>query len=192
MTNIIDKNSESAGIELSRCLTQGGIAISPCDTIYGILGHVPETEEKIRSLKGRAEAKPFIVLQSSMELVIAASIQEIPEPLLMLWPGPLTLVVATSGGTTGFRIPADPLLRDVLRTTGAIYSTSVNFAGQPSLFRISEIIEQFAGQVDLVVDGGDMIGRSPSTVLDISTSPYRLLRDGAIKLPEDIRALCRD
>ena len=190
MARILSRNSEWTSRELSGCLSGGGIAVAPCDTIYGILGHVPDTESGIRDIKGRAETKPFIVLQSSAELIVAASEQTIPEQLLGLWPGPLTLVVATGVGTTGFRVPADPFLRGVLDSTGPLYSTSVNFAGRPALCKISEIIDQFSDRVELIVDGGDLVGRVASTVLDVSTTPYRLLRPGAVELPEEIRALC--
>lgn len=190
MARVLSKNSPSAGGDLCDCLSGMGIAIAPCDTIYGILGRAPETESRIRAIKGRAETKPFIILQSSAELILASSAQTIPGVLLDLWPGPLTLVVSSATGTTGYRVPADPFLRAILETTGALYSTSVNLAGQPSLSKTSDIIDQFMDRVDLIVTAGDLVGRVTSTVLDISTTPYRLLRAGAIELPEGILAQC--
>lgn len=176
--------------QLVRCIRGGGVAVSPCDTIYGIVGKAPETEHRIRTLKGRGEAKPFIVLEPTVDEVTRAAVEGIPDSLLALWPGPLTLIVRTKDGTTGYRVPSDPWLNGVLRQTGPVYSTSVNFSGGPSLWRIADIVARFESLVDLIVDGGNLQNRIPSTILDISVSPYKLLRKGALPLPEEVFRLC--
>jgi len=60
----------------------------------------------------------------------------------------------------------------------------VNRSGQPALWRIADILEQFEGAVDLVVDAGDLLERLPSTIVDASRRPFRVLRRGALELPE--------
>ncbi|MBT3273248.1 MAG: L-threonylcarbamoyladenylate synthase [Spirochaetales bacterium] len=183
-------NSEAVQL-LATALNRGGLGIAPCDTIYGILGAVPASEAKIRDLKGRDERKPFLVLEASAEAVIQASETKIPEMLLSLWPGPLTLVVKTRNRTTGYRIPDDSFLTAVIQQTGSLYSTSVNIAGTPDLWEIDEIINRFKHKVDIIVNGGDLEGRLSSTVIDISVVPYVILREGAGVLPEEIRRKCR-
>ena len=116
----------------------------------------------------------------------------LPIPILLsLWPGPVTFIVRSSTGTLGCRVPADRFLQSILCETGPLYSTSVNFADQPSLARISDITEHFGEKVKVVIDGGDLAGRSPSSILDISVTPYRILRDGGAVLSKEIRELCR-
>ena len=60
MTTVVAGAEGDAADQLSSCLQAGGIAIAPCDTIYGILGSVPATRSKIKKVKGREEGKPFI------------------------------------------------------------------------------------------------------------------------------------
>ena len=188
---IVHQDNPQATEYLIRCLKNEGVAITPCDTIYGIVGKAPETDGKMRTLKGRSESKLFIVLQPTVSDVSKVCLDEIPDILLSLWPGPLTLVVRSATGPIGCRVPGDGFLRNVLRQTGPLYSTSVNFANRPSLWRITDITAQFESKVDLIIDGGDLEGRLPSTVLDISAFPYRILRDGAAALPEEVLSLCR-
>lgn len=192
MAEIIPKSDTTAEQKLTDCIQSGGIAVAPCDTIYGIVGKAPESEGIIRRVKGRGEDKPFLVLQPRIADVVEATDTVIPDELLDLWPGPLTLVVSTGDGTTGFRVPADPFLRNVLSRTGRIFSTSVNKSGQSALWRIDDIVAGFGNCVELIVDGGDLDGKIASTVLDISTRPYQLLRQGAATLPESIIRLCAE
>ena len=85
------------------------------------------------------------------------------------------------------RVPRDPLLAGLLRRLGRpLASTSVNRAGQAPLWRIREIVAEFEREVDLVVDAGDLEGRIPSTIVDLSVRPWRLLRPGAVRLPEEL------
>ena len=182
-----DRNAETL---LTSSLRAKRIAIAPCDTIYGILGSAPSTEEKIFAIKGRGHDKPLIELHSSVESVLSQAIDSIPEAFLSLWPGALTLIIPTEKGKTGFRVPADDFLLKVLRNTGPLYSTSVNVSGEPSLWRITDIKARFAGKVDLIVDGGDLEGKLPSTIIDVSEKQYKVVRAGAVKLSDEVLALC--
>lgn len=190
MAQIIRADSPDAVGLLSACLAADGIAIAPCDTIYGILGRAPVTESRIREIKGRGENKPFIVLQPSVKSVLAFATQEIENSLLDLWPGALTLIIATGEGNVGMRVPADSFLVDVLNRTGPLYSTSVNVSGEQPLWRIADIKQTFSGRVDMIVDGGDMPGKLPSTIVDITKKPYRVLRYGVVELPADVLRRC--
>ena len=173
---------------VSRILEAGGVVIMPCDTIYGIVGRAPDSEERIRSLKGRTETAPFIVLVPDAAAAERASSGPIDPRIASLWPAPLTVVVpGKEGKSVGLRVPADPFLLSVLRRVAAgLYSTSVNHSGRPPLERISEILAEFENEVELVVDGGDLPGRRPSTLLDITGRPYRILRQGAFQVPPEL------
>ncbi len=191
MAAIVDYVSPDSAASLFSCLNNNGIAIAPCDTIYGILGSAPAAEEKIRAIKGREGQKPFIVLHATIESIIDLALDTIPAPVLALLPGALTLIVQTKEGKKGLRVPADNFLKTVLERTGPLISTSVNLTGEPPLWRIGEIKERFGDIVDIIVDGGDLPGKVPSTILDISDKPFTVVRPGAVLLPEEVLRYCR-
>ncbi len=179
-----------AGPTLLRVLAGGGVAIVPCDTIYGIVGLAPATEARIGLIKGRAQGKPLLRLIGDESWLSRYTSAGMPPPLRRFWPGPLTVVFAAlGGGTVALRVPADPWLRGLLAALdGALASTSVNLEGEPPLGAIAQIRDRFESKVDLVVDGGDRIDTMPSTLLDVTRTPYRVLRQGAVTIPDDLTA----
>ena len=191
MATIVACGDQFAAASLSSCLIDKGIAIAPCDTIYGILGTVSDAEKRIRKIKGRGEQKPFLVLHAAVESIADIALEPIPAPVLDLLPGALTLIVQTKEGKKGFRVPADNFLKTVLERTGPLFSTSVNFSGEPPLWRIGEIKKLFGEKVDIIIDGGDLPGKLPSTILDISKKPFTIVRTGAVLLPEEVLRFCR-
>jgi L-threonylcarbamoyladenylate synthase len=162
----------------------GGVVIMPCDTIYGFIGKYPDTDRRIRALKGRDEKKPFLVL-SSEACLDSLTDRQIPEEFRKYWPGPLTLILYKKNGrtTVAVRIPDDPILLQIIDAVGApVFSTSVNRSGSEALHGIEQIRKEFENEVDLIVDGGNREGGSPSTIVDITSRPYRLVRRGSLVL----------
>lgn len=175
--------------ETLRCvLARGGVAIVPCDTIYGIVGLAPAAEARISRIKGRGQGKPLLRLIADESWLPRYTGTAMPPRLRPFWPGPLTVVFPDrEGGTVALRVPADAWLRSLLAALDeAVASTSVNLEGEPPLARIVEIVERFESKVDLVVDGGDRVDTMPSTLLDVTVTPYRVLRQGAARIPEDL------
>jgi len=166
-------------------LSRQGVAIIPCDTIYGLVGGVPESEERIRLIKGRGEDKPFLILIPDPGRCPDFSPMPVPVELSGFWPGPLTLILPRQGGgTVALRVPDSPFLRGSMRSTGAaLFSTSVNRTGCPPLWRERDIIGEFRDDVDLILTAGDLEGRMPSTIVDACLRPFRLVRKGALELP---------
>lgn len=195
---VIGIKESSAFPLLLQTFKEGGLAIMPCDTIYGIVGIAPGTGEKIRALKGREEQKPLIQLILSPSWLNDFTDLTLPEILEAYWPGPLTLIFPTKTEdsrairqgisrreTVALRVPKDPFLQKILQEIKKpLFSTSVNKSGQQPLWRSHDIIAAFAQDVDLIVDSGDLPDRAPSTILDISSRPYRLIRQGVVKIPE--------
>jgi len=70
-------------------------------------------------------------------------------------------------------------------------ATSANLSGQPSPATARQVIEQLAGRLPLIIDGGECPGGVASSVVDLSASPPRLLRAGAVSA-EDLRAFLPD
>jgi L-threonylcarbamoyladenylate synthase len=162
------------------------IVVLHCDTIYGLIGISPETEPKIRSIKGRTEGKPFINLIPDVSWLPRLTDMELPQPFEKYWPGPLTLIFPARGGdTVGLRVPEDELLRRLMYDLDRpLFSTSVNRSGHPPLTEIRAIIAEFSDDVDLIVDSGDAAEGRPSTIIDLTRTPFKLVRRGAVLVSE--------
>ena len=170
-------------------LSNGGVAIIPCDTMYGIVGLAPETGSKIRAVKGRGEDKPFLQLIGDSSWIARMSDMPVPPALGRYWPGPLTLVFpARDGGSVALRFPDSPFLQRLLQALGRpLYSTSVNRSGAEPLTDIAAMAKEFERDVDLVYDAGSLTPGPPSTVIDITCRPFQVLRAGAVAVaPEDL------
>jgi L-threonylcarbamoyladenylate synthase len=183
---VIEKHRALQDSDLLGIIQSGGVCILPCDTIYGFVGRSSTTENRIRKIKGRSETKQFIRLISGVDDFYEISATKINEQLLSLWPGPLTIIVAhKEGGTVAVRVPNDPFLQSILHPVDEpLISTSVNRTGEKPLWKIREIIDTFESEVDLIVDGGDFDEPVPSTIVDATCTPNRIIRQGACTVPE--------
>ncbi len=195
---MLTKNSKGSVVFAADCLLKGGIAVLPTDTVYGFSGIVDvkgrerfKTDDTIRSVKGRSETKPLIQLISKPEDIFLFTDDVIPQKLLSLWPGPLTLIVnvkaesplAFDAGTVAFRCPGDEWLRSVIALCGApVYSTSVNLSGCPVLDTVSEIEGTFGKSVDLIVDDGDKKNAVPSTIVSLCGESPVVVRKGSLDI----------
>ncbi len=165
-------------------LAKKGIGVIPCDTIYGFVGIAPDTEKKISEIKGRSEGKKFLrlILPSWLSLYTDAKIES---ELITMGTGCITFVVKDYyGETTAVRFPKDPLLINILnKLEKPLYSTSVNRSGKEILYRSKDILKEFGNDIDLFLDAGDIPGL-PSTILDVTSFPYRIIRSGTCTVPE--------
>jgi L-threonylcarbamoyladenylate synthase len=174
---------------LVQVIVSGGVAIAPGDTMYGLIGAAPGTEGRIRRVKGRGEDKPFLQILPDHTWVTQVSDMPVPSRLARYWPGPLTVVFAARrGGTVALRVPDSEFLRRLLYAVNVpLFSTSVNRAGQQPLLTLEAMRREFEGDVDLIYDAGPLPAGLPSTLLDITCSPFRVLRQGALRLsPDDL------
>ncbi len=174
---------------LASLLRGGGVALLPTDTIYGLhaLATHEEAIRRIVALKGRDEDKPLVVLGASREDLAAIGAElPISSPALdELWPGPLTAIVplkrpvAASRGASslGIRVPAVSWLRELLRATGPLASTSANLSGQPPITDPQELSHDLQNSLDAILDCGRLSG-DPSTIVDFTGDQPRLIRGG--------------
>ena len=192
---------EAATLARAACvLGAGGIVAFPTETFYG-LGVAALDAPAVRrvfGLKGRAESKPVLVLVDSIEMVerVAASVPEAARRLMdRHWPGPLTLVLAarpeipdevTAGtGTVGVRLSPHPVATGLVRHLGApVTAPSANPSGASPASTAGGVLDYFARGLELVLDGGPTPGGPPSTVVDATVTPPRVLRRGAVELGE--------
>lgn len=160
----------------------------PTETFYGLA--VPpgdgEALARVFALKRRPQEKAVPVVVASLHQ--ADVLVDVPERwrerLAGAWPSPLTVVVpARCGGTLAVRVPAHPLLRALLELVGPLTATSANLAGGPPATTPEEVQAALGEDLALLLDGGATPGGSPSTVLDLTSAPPRLLRPGAWTVP---------
>jgi L-threonylcarbamoyladenylate synthase len=185
----------------SRCkevVAAGGVIVYPTDTYYG-LGADPRDPCAVRKLfeiKNRPADQPILLLIAE-PAEVRDWVEVIPSGAADLmkrhWPGPLTLIFRakadvlpelTAGtGTIGLRVPGNKLTRGLLQSLGrALTGTSANRSGQSSIRTAVEADAAIGDRVDLILDGGETMGGKPSTVVEVSTDVFRVLREGAVPL----------
>jgi L-threonylcarbamoyladenylate synthase len=179
--------------ELAAALERGEVVAIPTETVYGLATRADEAAAVARmaALKGRAPGQPFQLLIDP----VAAVLPLLAEPATLervraMWPGPLTavvrarpgvaLAVVTAEGTVGVRQPADALACAVIRAAGGVLAaTSANRSGASPATSAAEVARSF-GDALLVLDGGERSGLAASTVVDLTSDPPLLLREGPI------------
>jgi L-threonylcarbamoyladenylate synthase len=186
--------------ELSRfsvLLARGGVAAVPTETFYGLAAD-PTNERgvsRVFEIKGRDDGKPLLVLFSDRAQLDSLGVAAEParlEQFLAIWPAPLTVVLplrsplaASRGGTTlALRMPAAPRLRELLFAVGPLTGTSANRSGDPPLADPDAVARALGSDLDLMVDDGPTAGGQPSTLIDATREPFRVLRRGAFRWPE--------
>lgn len=187
-----DENSEVLYIEQEKTfdrtieqLKNDQVIVLPCDTIYGLCAKMGKAEKTLRNIKNREETKPFLILAT---LEQAKELCFVPQEILDLWPCPLTAILnKKEGGTLAIRVPSDPFLQAVLVKLGSpIYSTSVNESGHSYLTNIMDIILNYKNRVPTFIVDSQMQGNTPSTLIDATNKPFKILRQGKYKVPENL------
>ena len=183
---ICRKSDPNSGVRCATLLAENKTLILPTDTVYGFSTVADEAGAKrIRRIKGRDENKPFIRLIAKPDAIFSFTSCAVPESLLKLWPGALTLIVPSDAehcGSVALRCPGDAWLRDVIEAVGKpIFSTSVNRSGKAVLSNIEEILREFTDDVSLIVDDGDKTNALPSTIVKFDGN-MTVIRQGAVRI----------
>ena len=186
-------------------LRNGKPIVMPFDTVYGLAAD-PFREEPTRrlyELKGRDQTEPSALVACDFDYLFEC-LPEIDGRAMslarLLLPGPVTLVLpnparrfrwltGTNPEAIGVRVPDfDGPGAEVLARVGALVATSANHPGGPDPKRLDEVSEDIREGAGAVVEGGELPG-SPSTVIDLSGTKPRILRDGALPAEEALRRL---
>ncbi len=186
--------------QAASALEAGGAVVVPTDTVYGVAARLdrPDGLDRLFELKRRDRSNPLAVLVAhrpqALGLVDRSALDdEVAEAVAEMmdrgWPGALTLVVPRKaeargfdlGGdaaTIGVRCPSSPVVRALAAASGPLATTSANRSGDPTPSTAAAAARALAGSVDLVIDAGPCTER-PSTVVDVTGRPFRILRQGS-------------
>lgn len=206
-TPVFPADRPGAVEQVAGILQDGGIAAFPTETVYGLGADAfnPEAVARVFAAKGRPSGKPLILHLSGPEM-LPQVVADVPAAARVLieafWPGPLTLVLKKAGGvpaivtaggvSVAVRCPAHPVATALIRALGRpLAAPSANRSGSPSPTTAGEVMEDLAGLIDAVLDGGPTGIGMESTVVDLTVSPPTVLRLGALSV-EALRRLLPD
>ena len=181
-------------------LNNNGIIIYPTDTVYGVGASIDSLKglQKIYEAKERNFSSPLIALLSKVEYIEKIAIIDEEKKIIIeklaseFWPGALTIILnkkenvpgimVSNGETVGVRIPALKLAQDIIESVGGILpTTSANISGEKTPRSFEELSEKFKERVEVIVDGGKSPLGIESTILDLTKTLPKILREGAIK-----------
>ncbi|MDF7807509.1 L-threonylcarbamoyladenylate synthase [Pontiellaceae bacterium B12219] len=187
----IDRNSPNAQTlaKARDVLLCGGLVIVPTETVYGIACDpaVPGAMEKLIAAKGRDGDKPVARLAADGTQVKAASKHwnaGLDALAAKWWPGPLTIIVETSEGWTGYRVPDHAVAVELAKLCGRTLAlTSANLSGEPDTKTAKEALASV--KADLALDSGPSAEKAiPSTVIKVDQNKIECLREGRILFTE--------
>lgn len=206
-TQILSTTDPNAFTYAVQLLREHRVIAFPTDTVYGVGAH-GFNERAIEQLfvvktRERGKAIPYLLSDAEQLNVVA---REIPATARLLatkfWPGALTLVVPASarvpkiliagGDTVAVRVPNNRVTRALIDALGVpLAATSANISGGRDPANAAEVLAQLDGRIPLILDGGATRGNVPSTVVDVTVNPPKVLRVGALAVEEIERVLGR-
>lgn len=177
------------------------ILIFPTDTVYGIGVSINDKEgqEQIYQIKDRPSNKRLSVLCANLEDIekIAVLTDDAAKIINEFMPGALTIVLKSKEeiisdyiyDTIAVRIPNHPVALRVLAENGPMATTSVNISGQEPMNDYVEIYKKFSEKVFYIYPNAETISNISSTIIDLTTNPYTLIREGSIKFDDVMKFL---
>ncbi len=179
-------------------LSAGGIVAYPTESYYalGVLATDLSAVERLFALKGRPADKPLPVIVGNMD-VLNTVVKDVPGRALDLmnrfWPGALTLIFEANesipdlltGGTgrVAVRIPGESAALSLAKALLLpITATSANPSSKQPADNTDMVINYFRDKLDFVIDSGKLPGGKPSTIVDITVIPPKILREGRVLL----------
>ena len=208
MMTKIDKDKKSKIEKAIKILKNGGVAVFPTDTFYGI-GSLPEKKavEKIYKIKKRDFSKKIIALISNKEILkdlvneTEENMEKISKILNEYWPGELTVIFRANCNftrkfdenmeTVGIRIPKNKIALEIIKESGGILLTSsANISGESSVKKIEDLSEELLKNVDIVIPNEESkLTGKPSTIVKFENGEITLLREGNILFEEIVKKL---
>lgn len=181
-----------------KIVKDGGIIIFPTDTAFGIgcrIDNYASVDKlfKIRR-RPRQQAMPVLVSSPNMALSYYSSPSDNVRHLMKdYWPGGLTIIdqckkdliyspIRGGKDTVGMRMPNHPIILKIIERIGVpVLGPSANFHSDPTPYSLADLNPELTKLVDFVVQGECTV-KLASTVVDCSMTPYKIIRQGAVRL----------
>jgi L-threonylcarbamoyladenylate synthase len=192
--------AESGALEEAVALLKAGQLIAfPTDTLYGVGVDAFNAEaiETLYRVKERPRMKgiPILLANAGDINKVAADVPALAAELIeRFWPGPLTLIVPRKVGlpenlspneNVAVRIPDNDVARELIHMAGgALATSSANRSGEDPARDAAQALTALGGSIAAVVDGGSAPYGMPSTIVDCTTTPPRILRSGPLSAAE--------
>lgn len=189
--------SDEAVLAAAEAIADGRLVVIPTDTVYGIAADAfsRSAVQRLLDAKGRGREMPPPVLVGATT-TLEALVDQVPAWLRAMveefWPGPLTVIcreqpsltwdLGDTRGTVAVRMPDHPVAIEVLMRTGPLAVSSANVTGEPAATTAEAASAMLAASVEVYLDGGESRLAVPSTILDATASPPRVVRAGSIDL----------
>jgi len=179
-------------------LKAGEIGVIPTDTLYGVVACATDEQAvgKLYALKKR-DKKPGTIIAANIEQVEALGIKRrYLTAVEKFWPNPISIIIPTGFAlpyldqgkmSLAIRIPNDNNMQEFLQKTGPLVTSSANTPGEKPADTIKQAEKYFGDSVDFYIDGGDLSGREPSTIIRIIDDAIEVVREGAVKIDESGR-----
>ena len=194
--------NQAAGI-----IKTGGLVIFPAACLYGVAANALSAAavEKVFQLKQRPRNNPILVLIKNTNQ-LGDLVAAVPDKARILmnrfWPGGLTLVFDAAGSVCsmltagrhklGIRLPGHPVAQALVNSVDfPVTGTSANLSGQPGCIRTDMLCPEIVEKANLILDAGPVKGGAGSTVVDVTCTPPRILRQGATSA-KDIYACLKE
>ena len=202
LMNIDERFNESVNLA-SELFLKGSIFIYPTDTIYGFGGN-PFNDtaiKKIGKVKGKDNWRRYIFLISDLEMLKSYAYinsEKYLDFLLSIWPNPVSAILKLNekyqellhSETGAFRIPNHRFCKSLINEIKMpLVSTSVNRTGKEPLNHPSQIIQEFANEVDAIFYSEKKSFFEASTLIDLTKNEPVLVREGRIKFVELLKKL---
>jgi len=194
-------NCDEEGIKkASQIINQGGIAVFPTDTVYGI-GCNPYNKNSVRKIyeiKSRNILKPFPVLVYSKDIAKRiVFFDKIAEKIVeRFWPGPLTIILKLTDENLkkslnltdkiAVRVPNHKCTLELLKKCNFLVGTSANISGHSSFTNPDECFKNIQ-EYDVFVDGGIISSKAESTIIEIENEEIKIIREGSLSHEEILR-----
>ncbi|HHU09172.1 MAG TPA: threonylcarbamoyl-AMP synthase [Intrasporangiaceae bacterium] len=199
MSPVFDCSSEGMRREgltkAAAAVREGKLVVLPTDTLYGV-GADAFNREAVAALlaaKGRGRHMPPPVLIGAVATIdgLAIDVPDFVRDLVAeFWPGPLTIILKSqpslawdlgdTNGTVALRMPDHDLALDLLKEVGPMAVSSANLTGWPATRTMVDAATQLGSAVFIYLDAGPVGEGVASTIIDCTTSPPSILREGAI------------
>lgn len=182
--------------ECTEALRNGGIAVIPTDTIYGVVARAEDKAavERVYEVKGRTPEKPCIILiskEADINIFCTGITEKQKRALHKYWPGPVSIIFSIGDqlarwkeleylhrgtGTLSFRFPRYKKLTELIEQTGPLIAPSANPEGHIPAKNIAEAKSYFGDSVDCYMDGGELAGSSSALIRVKDNGEIEVLR----------------